>query len=195
MAWGDLSHGYEAVAHDFIAYRTRSGIGAETVRTWAEALPAGGDVLDLGCGPGMPITATLMDVGFRLYGVDASPSMVAEFRARFPEVPIECGSVEESRFFVRRFDGVVAWGLMFLLPAADQARLIRRMPALLKSGGRLLFTAPREICTWQDSLTGRESVSLGREEYRRLLEAEGLAETGEAEDEGDNHYYFARKPT
>ncbi|HUF13980.1 MAG TPA: class I SAM-dependent methyltransferase [Longimicrobiales bacterium] len=191
----DLSHGYEAVSHDFITYRTRSAIGADTVRKWAEALPPGGDVLDLGCGPGVPITATLMDLGFRLHGVDASPSMVAEFRARFPEIPIECGSVEHSRFFGRTFDGVVAWGLMFLLSTADQAHLVRTMSALLKPGGRLLFTAPREICTWQDSLTGRESVSLGWEEYRRLLEAERLVEIGEAEDEGDNHYCFARKPT
>ena len=191
----DLSHGYEAVSHDFIAHRTRSAIGAATVRQWAESLPPGGDVLDLGCGVGVPITRTLMDLGFRLYGVDASPSMVAEFRARFPDVPVECASVNDSPFFGRPFDGVVAWGLVFLLPPADQVDLIRKMSAVLKPGGRLLFTAPKQICTWQDNLTGKESVSLGSTDYRRLLEAERLVEIDEAEDEGENHYYFARKPT
>ncbi len=119
----------------------------------------------------------------------------AEFRARFPEVPVECGSVENSPFFGQTFDGVVAWGLLFLLRSADQVDLIRRTSAVLKPGGRLLFTAPKQKCTWQDILTGRESVSLGSEEYRRLLEAEHLEEIGEAEDEGENHYYLARKPT
>lgn len=191
----DFSHGYEAVSQDFIAHRTRSVIGAATVRKWAESLPPGGDVLDLGCGAGVPITRTLMDLGFRLYGVDASPSMVAEFRARFPNVPVECASVKDSPFFGRPFDGVVAWGLVFLLPPADQVHLIRKMSAVLKPGGRLLFTAPRQICTWQDNLTGRESVSLGSDDYRRLLEADRLVEIDGAEDEGKNHYYFARKPT
>lgn len=190
----DPSRGYEAVWKDFVAHRTRSSIGAATVRRWADSLPPGGDILDLGCGAGVPITRTLVDLGFRVYGVDASPGMVAEFRARFPEVPVECGSVENSPFFDQTFDGVVAWGLLFLLRSVDQVDLIRRISTVLKPGGRLLFTAPKQKCTWQDMLTGRESVSLGSDEYRRLLEAEHLDEIDEAEDEGENHYYFARKP-
>ena len=142
----------------------------------------------------MPITRTLIDLGFRLYGVDASPSMVAEFRVRFPEVPVECASVVDAPFFGRTFDGIVAWGLVFLLPPADQVNLIRRMAAVLRAGGNLLFTAPRQVHRWQDNLTGRESVSLGSAEYRRLLEAEGLEKIDEADDEGENHYYLAQKP-
>lgn len=191
----DSSYGYEAVSHEFIAQRAGSPIGAATVRKWAESLPPGGDVLDLGCGAGVPITRTLIDLEFRLFGVDASPSMVAEFRALFPDVPVECASVNDATFFGRTFDGVVAWGLVFLLPVADQADLMRKMSALLRPGGRVLFTAPRQKCTWQDILTGRESVSLGADAYRRLLTAEGLVDLDEAEDEGENHYYFARKPT
>jgi 2-polyprenyl-3-methyl-5-hydroxy-6-metoxy-1,4-benzoquinol methylase len=191
----DSSYGYEAVSGEFIAHRTESPIGAALVRKWAESLPSGGDILDLGCGAGVPITRTLIDLGFRLFGVDASPSMVAELRARFPEVSVECASVNDASFFGRTFDGVVAWGLVFLLPVADQADLIRKMSALLRPGGRVLFTAPTQKCTWQDILTGRESVSLGSDAYRRLLTAEGLVDLEEAEDEGENHYYFARKPT
>lgn len=191
----DFSYGYEAVSQEFIAHRAGSPIGAAMVRHWAESLPPGGAVLDLGCGAGEPITRALIDLGFRLFGVDASPSMVAEFRARFPEVPVECASVNDATFFGRTFDGVVAWGLVFLLPAADQVDLIRKMSAVLKPGGKLLFTAPRQACTWQDVLTGRESVSLGTNKYRRLLAAEGLIDLDEAEDEGENHYYFAGKPT
>lgn len=194
LAPQDPSHGYEAVWEDFITHRTRSAIGVATVQRWAESLPRGGDILDVGCGAGVPITSTLVDLGFTLYGVDASPSMVAAFRAEFPDVPVECASVENAPFFGRLFDGIVAWGLVFLLRPVDQVNLIRRMSAVLKPGGRLLFTAPKQRCTWQDVLTGRESVSLGSDEYRRLLEAAHLEEMDEAEDEGENHYYFARKP-
>ena len=34
----DASHGYEAVAEDFIAIRSRSSIGADTVRDWAKPI-------------------------------------------------------------------------------------------------------------------------------------------------------------
>jgi SAM-dependent methyltransferase len=190
----DPSNGYEAVSREFIAHRTSSAIGAETVRRWAESLPPGGDVLDLGCGAGVPITRALIDAGLRPFGVDASANMVSEVRARFPGLPVECASVETSSFFGRMFDGVVAWGLLFLLPPPVQADLVRRMAAVLKPGGRLIFTAPSQRCAWQDILTGRESVSLGAEEYRRLLEGAGLDEIVEAADEGENHYYVARKP-
>ncbi|MGA3202811.1 MAG: SAM-dependent methyltransferase, partial [Bryobacteraceae bacterium] len=59
-------------------------------------------------------------------------------------------------------------------------------------GGTFLFTAPEEAVAWKDSLTGRESVSLGLPEYRRLLSAEGLALAGAEIDEGDNYYFVCK---
>ena len=38
-------------------------------------------------------------------------------------------------------------------------------------------------------LTGRESLSLGAEEYKAVLSDAGLTLIGEHEDEGANHYY------
>lgn len=126
--------------------------------------------------------------------MDASPSLIAAFRARFPDAPADCNSVEDSPFFGRQFDGVIAWGLLFLLAPAVQRRLIGRVAAVLKSGGRFLFTSPSQVCEWADNLTGLTSISLGAGEYRRVVESEGLELVGEVQDEGENHYYFVRKP-
>jgi SAM-dependent methyltransferase len=141
----------------------------------------------------VPISQVLIERGFHVYGVDASPTMVAAFRARFPTVPVECAAVEDSDFFGRTFDGVVAWGLFFLFDVEDQRRLIGRIAGVLRSGGRLLFTAPSQSCSWRDAMTGRTSVSLGYEAYRKVLEAEGMLLVGTGSDEGENHYYFAQK--
>jgi hypothetical protein len=46
---------------------------------------------------------------------------------------------------------------------------------------------------WKDLLTGRDSVSLGDDEYRRLLADAGLRIIAEYVDEGGNHYYDAAK--
>lgn len=195
---GDRSNGYDDVAEEFVARRgTRptagDAIGASVVRAWAAGFPAGATVLDLGAGPGEPSTRILRDAGLSTYAIDASPKMVAAFRERFPDVPVECSAVEASDLFGREFDGVLAWGLMFLLEPDAQAQVIRKVARALKPHGRFLFTAPKEPVEWLDVMTGVKSRSLGVTTYERLLRDAGLACVGEADDEGENHYYFAEK--
>jgi SAM-dependent methyltransferase len=174
--------------------RERAGVGAAAVRRWARSLPRGAAVLDLGCGHGVPLAAALLEEGCAVHGVDASPTLVAAFRRRFPGVPVACEPVEDSAFFGRSFDAVLAWGLLFLLPDGAQRGLVRRVGAALAPGGRFLFTAPAAACTWTDVLTGRPSRSLGSEGYRAALADAGLVLSGQHVDEGDNDYHEAVKP-
>lgn len=191
----DGSNGYEAIANLYIAGRgTRplvgDTIGAAVVRAWAHGFPAGSTVLDLGCGPGEPSTRILLEAGLATYALDASSTMVEAFRERFPGAPIEHNTVEASGFFGRTFDGVLAWGLLFLLEPAVQAHVIEKVARALTPGGRFLFTAPQEPCEWLDGMTNRRSWSLGALAYERLLRDAGLTWVGDALDEGENHYYF-----
>jgi len=186
----DPSNGYEAISADFMSARSKSNIGVATVSEWARSLPHGASVLDLGCGNGVPISEAMVDAGFVVYGIDASPSMIAAFRARFPDAPVECNAIEDSQLFGRTFDAIVAWGLIFLLAPDAQATLIQKAASALEPGGRFVFTAPRQACAWADTLTGQTSVSLGVDRYREIVEQEGLSLVGETEDEGQNHYYF-----
>ena len=195
MASPDKSNGYEEIASVFVAGRGRSssGVGASVVADWSLTLTPAAKVLDLGCGTGVPISQVLIERGFNVHGVDASPTMIAAFRARFPSVRVECAAVEDSDFFGKTFEGVVAWGLFFLLDAPAQHRLIKKIAAALRSGGRLLFTAPSQSCSWRDAMTGRNSIALGREAYQKALEVEAISLVGTNVDEGENHYYFGQK--
>lgn len=188
----DPSAGYDALAREFMHRRDRV-IGVSTVREWARQLSPGGAVLDLGCGSGVPISEALVNDGFEVYGIDASPAMVAAFQERFPRARVACEPVEESDFFGRRFDGAVAWGLLFLLPPGVQVTLIHRVATALESGGRFLFTSPAQACEWTDVMTSRQSISLGASVYRATLLAAGFTVEGEYDDEGDNHYYDGRR--
>jgi SAM-dependent methyltransferase len=196
----DRSNGYEAVSEEFLAGRgssvTRSGgIGVKEVRRWARTLPPYCSVIDVGCGPGFPITAVLVEEELNVFGVDAAPSFVPAFQRNLPGTPILCETVQESNFFDRSFDVVLAWGLMFLLKAEDQHRLIHRFAEILVPGGRLLFTSPPKPTVWNDAMTGMASLSLGAEQYRKLLGAAGISIAEEYEDVGENHYFdsFKRK--
>lgn len=185
----DRSNGWDDVAARFMAARSR--VGVATVRTWSRSLPPGAAVLDLGCGSGVPISEALVTDGFDVHGVDASSRLVAAFRQRFPQAPVACEPAEASAFFGRTFDGVVAIGLMFLLPADTQRLLIRRVGSALKPSGQFLFTAPERECSWPDALTGRTSLSLGADAYREALAATGLTLVDTYLDEGENFYYSA----
>jgi SAM-dependent methyltransferase len=190
----DLSNGYESVSEEFLARRgnsrTRSiAIGVKEVRKWAKTLLRGSRVIDLGCGPGFPLTVVLVEEGLQVFGVDASPSFVAAFQRNLPGTPIVCESVLESRLFDQTFDAVLSIGLIFLLKAEEQHRLIRRFADTLVPGGRLLFTSSAKPAVWKDVMTGLESISLGDEEYRTLLGAAGISVAKEYEDVGENHYF------
>src|SRR5690606_32328875 len=196
----DPSNGYERVAAEFLAGRGRApstAVGTKEVRDWTRTLPHGAAVIDLGCGTGLPITKVLVDEKLNVYGVDAAPSLVAAFRHNLPEVPVAWESVVESSFFNRMFDGVVAWGLLFLLHPEEQRLLIRRVADILVPGGRFLFTSSSATkpLVWNDGMTGLESRLLGAAEYRKLLSEVGLYVTREYEDVGGNHYYDAVKDT
>lgn len=194
----DRSNGYEGVAAEFLAGRGSrrghsAGIGVKEVRKWARTLARGAAVIDIGCGTGFPITQVLVAEGLNVFGVDAAPSFVEAFRRNFPDTPVACEAVQDSRFFDRTFDGVLAWGPMFLLSAEEQRRLIQRFAEILVPGGRLLFTSVAESVVWKDAMTGLESRSFGAEEYRKQLSAADLAILSEYEDAGQSHYFDAFK--
>jgi SAM-dependent methyltransferase len=187
----DKSNGYEGCAETFIRARN-ARIGPDEVREWAREFPAGAEVLELACGHGM-VSQVLVDQGLQLYAIDTSPTLLRAFRERFPDVETECAAAEDSSYFGRTFDGVIAWGLMFLLAEETQRIVLAKVAKVLRPGGRLLFTAPHAAVTWEDGLTGLESRSLGAEEYESLLRELGFDIEPGRMDAGENYYYFATK--
>jgi 2-polyprenyl-3-methyl-5-hydroxy-6-metoxy-1,4-benzoquinol methylase len=191
----DKSNGYEGIAAIFIKGRGQAvnGIGARFVRKWAQTLQKNSAVLDLGCGTGIPISKVLMDEGMIVYGVDASPTMVKTFRQDFPNNPVACEAAEDSLFFNRKFDGIISWGLVFLLPGEMQEIVIQKAASALKTGGKFLFTSTYKKNEWKDAMTDQHSVSLGAEKYKELLTTSGLLLVDEFEDEGESYYFDSIK--
>lgn len=190
----DPANGWDAIAADVDRERERTRVGAAVLARWARDLPKGATVLDLGCGGGEPVSRVLVEAGARVAGVDASPRMVACYRARFPGHDVECAPAETAAMLARPgrpFDAVVAIGLVFLLDEAAQRTVLDRAARALAPGGRLLFTAPWQAATWIDRSTGRESRSIGRDAYATLLAQRGLRLVETLVDDGENHYYSA----
>jgi SAM-dependent methyltransferase len=196
---------YNLIAHNYANERSRSRIGLEEVRNLLDRLttnrlpnelPEGTSVLDVGCGPGIPISECILqhpaEVG--LFGVDSSQEMVKLFRANFPDVPVQHASILDFDFFGQKFDAVISWGMMFHLSVEEQIRAIRSIALAMKPGGYFLFSSGNEAETQHGIMydVGFSYFSLGAEGYRSVLQANGLTVLDEHFDEGENYYYLAQ---
>lgn len=184
---------YERHASIFQRTREASGIGVSAVLEWANRLESECDVLDLACGSGNPLAVELAEKGFRVHGIDNSPTLVRAFQLALPQAPVLCESVLESNFWNKKFSAILAVGIIFLLSEDEQKHLLTRIVFALKDHGHFLLTAPTQTCQWSDALTGSTSLSLGRETYLAACHERGLQLVDEFLDEGANHYYAFQK--
>jgi SAM-dependent methyltransferase len=103
-------------------------------------LSPGARILDVPCGYGRHAGA-LARRGFRVVGVDLSPTMIAEARRRFTEGPRLRFLRQDMRRMTFRgeFDAVVNLYTSFgyFTPAQNEA-VLRRMARALRPGGRLI---------------------------------------------------------
>lgn len=189
----DAGRFYEMQALQYLDDRDRSRVGVEIVERWARSLPFGTPVVEIACGGGYPITQVLVDSGLAVWAIDTSPTLLRQFRLRFPMVPTQCASALESNYFGRTFEAVISIGLIFLLREDEQLALLHRVSEILEPRGRFLFTAPVETGAWQDVTTGLACWSLGRNAYTRALQHLGFRVIRTHIDEGENNYYEAEK--
>ncbi len=131
MTGPDYDGAYDPDA-DFDSWYTRA-----TAAAIARRLVPGRRVLEFGCATGL-MTASLVEAGADLVGVDRSEVYLARARARGLEgVRFVHGNVEMYDEGLE-FDDVVATNLIHELP--DPQRFLRRCREQLKSGGHLHLT-------------------------------------------------------
>jgi len=143
---------------------------------FAALLPPGGSVLDIGCGSGAPIAATLAASGFAVTGLDTSAPLLGLARARLPAATWIEGDMR-AMALGRRFDGLVAWDSFFHLAQHDQRAMFPRFAAHAAPGAALIFTSGPEHGEAIGDLHGEPlfHASLDAQEYRALLAAAGFA--------------------
>lgn len=184
---------YDQIAGWYAEARSEE-TGLPDVIAFAESLPTGGRILDLGCGNGRPISEVLIRQGFQLVGLDSSAEMIARYRRLFPGVSTRCERIQDAHFDPGSFDAVVAWGVLFHLSIDDQKAVFARVADWLRPGGRFLFTAGDVEGTTTSEMDGVafRYVSSDADGYRRALEQAGLILESIHRDAWDNVVYRAR---
>jgi SAM-dependent methyltransferase len=104
-----------------------------------ELVPAGADVLDLGCGGGVPMTQALA-AGRQVTGVDISARQIELARAAVPEATFVHADMTGLHFDPASFDAVVAFYSLTHVPRADLPELLASVRRWLRPGGVLIAT-------------------------------------------------------
>ena len=151
------------------------------IERFAALLPAGGAILDIGCGSGQPIARYLVEQGFDVVGVDSSPTLIARCRARFPGQEWIHADMR-TLALDRTFQGLIAWDSFFHLPHAQQRAMFPVFQAHAAPGALLLLTTGPAHGEAIGSYQGEPlyHASLSGAEYRELLHAHGFGVIAQA---------------
>ncbi|MER5968136.1 class I SAM-dependent methyltransferase [Streptomyces sp. NPDC002055] len=112
--------------------RAMLGVFAEAVRAGG-----GGQVADLGCGPGH-VTAHLDELGLAAFGIDASPVMIESARQAYPGLRFDVGSMAALTIADGALGGVLSrWSIIHTPPQGLPA-ILAEFHRVLAPGGHLL---------------------------------------------------------
>jgi SAM-dependent methyltransferase len=173
-----VARGYDAIA---LRYAEWAGKIDSPVMEWVRDLDSrleeGADVLELGCGRGVPATRELAR-RHRVTGVDISAVQVELARHHVPEASFVHADAMELDVAPASFDAIVALFVFGHVPAEEQPGLIARIGLWLRDGGVFLGTfgagEPGEEIDGDWLGTPMFFASLAAEAYLPLLREAGL---------------------
>jgi SAM-dependent methyltransferase len=173
-----VARGYDAIALRYAEWAGRIDSPALAwLRELETRLADGADVLELGCGRGVPGTRELAR-RHRVTGVDISAVQIELARHHVPEASFVHADASELEVASGSLDAVVALSFFGHVPADEQRELIARIRMWLADGGFLLANFPTGAAGEEvdDDWLGTPMffASLGGESYLPLLRECGL---------------------
>ncbi|MFL5967265.1 MAG: class I SAM-dependent methyltransferase [Gaiellaceae bacterium] len=173
-----VARGYDAIALRYAEWAGRvTSPALEWLRDFDARLPDGADVLELGCGRGVPGTRELAR-RHRVTGVDISAVQIELARHHVPEASFVHADALELDVAGDSFDAVVALFVFGHVPVDEQRELIGRIAFWLRDDGLLLATFgagdPGEDVDEDWLGAPMFFASLGRDAYLPLLRDCGL---------------------
>jgi 2-polyprenyl-3-methyl-5-hydroxy-6-metoxy-1,4-benzoquinol methylase len=103
-------------------------------------LPRQADVLDLGCGAGVPVDDYLMKRGHLVTGLDISETQINTARQKCPKGAFLVRDLMDLKEGEFEMDGVVSLYTIFHLPRKKHLWFLKTVASFLRPGGKLLIS-------------------------------------------------------
>lgn len=173
-----VADGYDVIAERYLAWSDLqpSSTRLRYLALALERIPPGSNVLELGCGAGVPMTTALVE-GRTLTGIDISATQIGMARRNVPRATFIQADMTTLDFEPGSFDAVVAFYSLTHVPRYEQLPLLEHIRTWLRPGGLFLASMGAD-----DSPGGVESwlgvpmyfSHFGARANRRLVERAGL---------------------
>jgi trans-aconitate methyltransferase len=137
----------DVFGHSFLDYE-------DWLHPLVDGLPRHAEILDLGCGCGVPVARSLSE-HFRVTGVDISDVQIRRARAMVPNARFLPADMTLIQFPPRSFAGVTCLYALIHVPLTEQRALLARIFEWIAPGGMFLVT------TGETAWTGVEENWLG----------------------------------
>lgn len=145
--WNDVSpqqivsSGYDQIAETYTDWTkdVQKEQRNKYIEVLVNELPPSAEVLDLGCGAGVPTTVDLAK-HFIVTGVDISARMIALARSNVPSAKFIQADMTGLDFMPNSFDAVISFYAMIHVPRERQQRLLENIASWLRPGGILVAT-------------------------------------------------------
>lgn len=171
-----VRRGYDQVAAAYLEVRRDHRHDLPYLDRLISHLRPGDRVLDVGCGPGLPIAAHLVASGLKVTGIDISPVQIESARRNVPAGEFlvrDMTDLKEREFAVT---AVVAFYSLFHTPREGHLRLLKTLGTFLPRGGRLLCTFGATEWEGEEPFLGTPMrwSHYGAEQSRRLVTEAGF---------------------
>ena len=162
---------YELYAAKAIASWERLRVPSRWLTAFAALLPAGGRVLDYGCGIGTEMR-WLLARGFRVDGVDGSRAFVREARRRCPGERVVQGLFDAVPLAAGAYDGVWCQAALMHVPPERLPEQLEKLRRALRPQGWLGLTLAwgrRRGVLDQDWIPGRYWAGYSKRDVQAML--------------------------
>jgi len=146
---------YNKIIDYWVKVRNKSIVNKPII-DFADKICLNGNILDIGCGTGLPITKYFSERNFSIIGIDTSDKMLEIAKSN---------EIKNAQFLLcdfynfdlnERFDGIIAWDSLFHFPKQYQKDIYHKVYGLLNPGGFFLFTHGKEENEHVDEMFGEK---------------------------------------
>jgi len=133
-----VKEGYDAIADRYLAERRHDSEDVRLLDEFIKRLPVNANVLDAGCGAGIPISR-MLSARFQVTGVDFSEAQIELAKKHVPKGNFICQDMTKLVFPENTFDGICSYYAIIHIPREDHQPLLQNFHRMLKPGGLCLL--------------------------------------------------------
>jgi len=183
----DNRESYDLIAEKYADVRDQQS-SAPFLRLLSEKLTANSQILDLGCGTGLPTARWFIDEGHRVTGLDISPAMLALARMNVPEAEFQLADFSSLKARQFSVDAVVSIFALFHVDHNLHEGILKTIRTFLKDGSFMLISTGKVDWEGNEDFLGTTMSwsHFDATTYRKMIEKCGFEIVLEDEHRGSD---------